>query len=157
MLSIQRILVPVDFSPGARAACDLAVQLAETFGAIGTLLHVWSLPQPVRPDLMVSWDGGVEQPMTSVMQRHATDDMQGFLATLPETARSRFQVLIEEGEVTRTILAVAEREQSDMIVIGTHGRTGLSHLLLGSVAERVVRHARCPVLSVRLPEMTGSP
>jgi nucleotide-binding universal stress UspA family protein len=101
---------------------------------------------------MVSWEGAAEQPVLDVMRSQAARDMQAFVLSLPENARARFTPLVEEGDVTVTVISVAERENVDLIVLGTHGRTGLSHLLLGSVAEKLLRRAPCPVLTVRIPD-----
>ena len=78
--------------------------------------------------------------------------MDAFLADLPADARARIKVRLEGGDPVDTILSVARSEPFDLLVLGTHGRRGLSHLLIGSVAEKVVRQSTCPVLTVRTRE-----
>jgi len=146
-MEIRHILVPTDFSESSKRALDYAVGLAQTFGAKLTLLHVVELPSYVT-------DGHVPVHVSMALR----DDLQGHaqreLAHFPsegsgapvEIAR---QVVI--GVPHRQILETAEAERVDWIVMATYGRTGLSHLVMGSVAERVVRTAPCPVLTIRPP------
>jgi nucleotide-binding universal stress UspA family protein len=156
MQAVSRILVPVDSSSDARAVCDYALGLAEAFDAKGTVLHVRPPPQlPSRPALVEPlappWDCAVEPLALAAQRQESPADAAALIAALPDQFHQRFTVEVEQGEVVGTILEVAARDHADLIVIGTHGRTGVSHLLLGSVAERIVRRAACPVLTVRLP------
>jgi universal stress protein A len=152
MPTISRILAPVDFSPGSKAALDYAVLFADRFNAALTVLHVWEVPHTLRPDLMVWLEGTDRLPVENILLKQSTEEMQGFMAQLPPEIRGRVQTRTEQGNVVRTITHIAESENFDLLVVGTHGRTGLAHVVMGSVAERVVRHATCPVLTVRLPE-----
>jgi nucleotide-binding universal stress UspA family protein len=144
-MEIRHILVPIDFSDSSKRALDYAVGLAQTFGAKLTLLHVVELPSYVTD---AHAPVHVSMALRDYLQGHA----QRELAHLPsegsgapvEIAR---QVVI--GVPHQQILETAVAEQVDWIVMATHGRTGLSHLVMGSVAERVVRTAPCPVLTVR--------
>jgi nucleotide-binding universal stress UspA family protein len=152
MSTITRVLAPVDFSAGSKAALDWALTFADRFKAQLQILHVWDVPVAMRPDLMVWFEGGDQQPLESVILRQATEEMAGFLAELPESSRARVDARIERGSPVHTILNIAKSEGFDLLVMGTHGRTGLGHVLMGSVTERVIRQAPCPVLTVRIAE-----
>ncbi len=149
MLAISRILTPVDYSPCSRAALEHALFFAARFGAKIDVMHVWDVPPSVRGDMLVVSDGA-EQSMQNVLQHGANKEMNEFLANLSAENRARIAIRVEHGDPVPTILEVAARDGYDLVVMGTHGRTGLSHLLMGSVAEKVVRQAPCPVLTVRL-------
>jgi nucleotide-binding universal stress UspA family protein len=155
MANITRILAPVDFSSGSKVALDYALVFADRFNAKLTLLHVWDVPQTLRPDLMVWLEGSDRQPVANIVSRQAEEEMNAFLGQLPEAARSRIEPRNEQGETVRTILHVAKEERFDLLVLGTHGRSGIAHVLMGSVAERVVRQATCPVLTVRIASPKG--
>lgn len=155
MQKISRILAPVDFSAGSNAALSYALFFADRFGAEVHVLHVWEVPQTLRPDLMVWLEGAEHQPLEIILGEQAQREMSEFLNTLEPEVRGRIKPRTEQGNTVKTILHVAEHEHFDLLVLGTHGRTGLLHVLMGSVAERVVRQARCPVLTVRSPEPKG--
>jgi universal stress protein A len=145
-MTITRILVPTDFSADADAALRYAIDLAKPFGAIVELLHV------------------VEDPLAAGMwsAEFYTAEIAGLNLNLVKDAEARLRGIVEEtkaplplsgevhiGPAFATILDTAREHGADLIVMGTKGRTGLAHLLIGSVAERVVRLAPCPVLTVR--------
>jgi nucleotide-binding universal stress UspA family protein len=143
----SRILVPTDFSPASDAALVTAKDVAERFGASIHLLHVLEDPYSTAafatevygylpPGLRESWQRDAEQRLATL---------------LPPGERIRYggSTTVTFGSPARTIIEHAAETGSDLIVMGTHGRGGMAHLLLGSVAERVVRTARCPVLTVR--------
>jgi universal stress protein A len=136
----QTILLATDFSTGSDAALDQAIQVAKSTGARVALVHV------IEP--------AIEFPMGA-----AYSDMDGgYYASVDlalsaraskiEQAGPRCTTKILEGPVTSEITRHARELGASMIILGTHGRTGLSHVLLGSVAEKVIRHAACPVLTV---------
>jgi nucleotide-binding universal stress UspA family protein len=152
MPTITRILAPVDFSPGSKAALDYALLFADRFKAELTILHVWEIPHTLRPDLMVWLEGSDRLPMENILLKQAREEMDAFMAQLPAEVRGRVATRAEQGNVVRTIVNIAENEGFDLLVVGTHGRTGLAHVVMGSVAERVVRNATCPVLTVRMPK-----
>jgi universal stress protein A len=152
MPKISRILAPVDFSAGSGAALAYALFFADRFGAEVEVLHVWEVPQTLRPDLMVWLEGAERQPLETILGEQAQREMAEFLDALAPEVRARVKPRTEQGNTVKTILHLAEREHFDLLVLGTHGRTGLMHVLMGSVAERVVRQAVCPVLTVRSPE-----
>lgn len=141
---IGRILVPIDFSPCSEAAIDQAMTIAERFGATVDLLHVWR-PGP--------FTFGVDSPPTSLSAIAFTDigeRMKVYLGRV-ESRRLRVRARLETGNVGRTIVDLVSRDGYDLIVMGTHGRTGVAHRLLGGVTDHVVRRAPCPVVTVRAP------
>jgi nucleotide-binding universal stress UspA family protein len=136
MEPIRRILCPVDFSATSSQAIAYAERLAQALQSEMVLLHV----SEGQPEFAVA---GQEQPSDPVAQQRLNEIVLSS-ATLP------VRRLLHIGEPGPVVCWLAEQQQCDLIVIGTHGRQGLVRLLLGSVAEYVVRHARCPVLTVRL-------
>jgi nucleotide-binding universal stress UspA family protein len=142
-----RILVPTDFSETSDAALAYARAIAARFGGTLQLVHVLEDPFVVGPlgtELFVTETPALRAALLSdanerLDSRLRADDRERF--------RASGEVVIGTG--ARTIVEYAAAQQIDLIVMGTHGRGGLSHLLLGSVAERVVRTASCPVLTVR--------
>jgi nucleotide-binding universal stress UspA family protein len=146
MFEVRRILVPVDFSECSMAALEQALFLARRFDASVDVIHVW---QPVRPVWTVSYPFDVgHECLTIFEQTEAGQHMKEFLARA-EQELPRARGRLESGDPYRTILQVAEDDGYDLLVMGTHGRTGMSHLLLGSLAEAVVRRAPCPVMTIR--------
>jgi len=144
-MEIRHILAPTDFSDFSKQALEYAAAFARTFGARLSLLHVIETPAfPVEgyvpPNLGTT--------LLADLERGARDELERLL---PETEVLPVNVVreVKIGTPYRTIIETAEEEKVDLIVMATHGRTGLSHLLIGSVAERVVRTAPCPVLTVR--------
>lgn len=143
MFPIQTIVHPTDFSEQADNAFRLACMLARDHEASLVVVHV------VQPPLTVVGGMGVIPP---VPEEYGYEEAEGRLRRL-ESPDSSVQTkrLIREGDVASEILALAKEGPCDLIVMGSHGRTGLSRLLMGSVAEEVVRKARCPVLTVKTP------
>jgi universal stress protein A len=144
-LHFQRLLVPVDFSNACRGALAQATALASSFGSRITLVHVVE-PMVLPENLMLA------VPELPDMGGNLVQDSEKRLARLAEReipAKHRGPTLVRVGRPFDEICQVAATEQSDLIVISTHGYTGLKHVLLGSTAERVVRHAPCPVLTLR--------
>lgn len=148
----KRLLVPHDFSPCSAHALDVATTLAEPGQAELTLLHVSPLPPNLPADARVAAaDGTTLLSIDELLTSGARRQLAAIAA--PLKARGlRVQTLArvtEPGSPADAILHIARELESDLIVLGTHGRTGLAHLLLGSVAEKVIRGAHVPVLSVR--------
>lgn len=138
VFNIKRILVPVDFSDCSKKALKYALPLASQFDAELTLLHV---VQPAQ--------GVPEMPSLDVQVLAAAEkSLEALRSTLPAAVASSNSV-VREGNPYAEIVAAAKELDADLIVLSTHGRTGLAHVLLGSTAEKVVRHAGCPVLIVR--------
>lgn len=138
-MNITRILVPVDFSSSSMAALETACDLARRFQAPIDLLTVVE-PLPPSADLLLL--NSFEQ-----ISQQSRDELASLKVPDPAiTVRKVTRI----GYPAQVITDYAEQEGVDLIVIGTHGRTGLSHLLMGSVAEHVVRTARCPVFVARI-------
>jgi nucleotide-binding universal stress UspA family protein len=139
-------LVPTDFSSCAREAAEEAIMLAECFGGRVIFLHVLDL----YPSYTIAYahELGVSVPIPPPSPEEIEPDWEAFLVGLP-LEKVAWEKNTEEGQAASTIVHRAEYMQADMIVIGTHGRSGLPHMLLGSVAEKVVRTASCPVLTIR--------
>ena len=147
MSPFKKILVPLDFSAHSDEALRVACQMAETFGASVTLMNVFSPPiyptpegsyvalPTVYADLVAANNKRLEDTTASVKRDHPSLTVES---------------CVLEGVPFREIVGFARKHAFDLIVMGTHGRTGLKHALLGSVAEKVVRKAPCAVLTVRL-------
>lgn len=153
--TLRRILVPIDFSETGRAALEAGADLASRFGAELHLLHVVEDSSPAVSEIALAYP--VFQSYVHEMVRKG--EMQLRELSLPQALPSKpihRKVMI--GAPIDKINDYAEEQDIDLIVIGTHGRTGPSHWLLGSVAERVVRSAPCPVLVTPLPKgRSGGP
>jgi universal stress protein A len=143
------ILVPCDFSDCSRHALDYAAGLAKHSGGNLVLLHVI---EPVQPGFLI--EGTVSRQAQGRMRERATRELAAMMKLHAGGAHAGC-ALVKGGKPWEVIVSVASRIAADLIVIGTHGYTGLKHGLLGSVAERVVRHAPCPVLTVRTKTRTG--
>jgi len=146
-MKIERILCPVDFSECSMRAADDAVDLARTLGAEIHLFHAWKIP-PHSPD-------GAST-VLEVMRRTEDDATSKIEALAARHRRGdlRISTRVAEGRAKIEILRMIDEVHADLVVMGTHGRSGLSHVLLGSVAERVVRSAPVPVMTVRLAPST---
>ena len=144
---ISRILVPTDFSADASAALDYAQELGRPFGASVCLLHV--VENPLSAGV---WSSDMYTAEIDGLQINLVDDAAERLQELVPPGAQWMTTEVRTGPAAKEILAVAEERKVDLIVMGTRGRTGLAHLLLGSVAERVVRMASCPVLTLHAPD-----
>jgi len=136
-VTIKRILVPVDFSKASLAGLDYAVQLAKQFKATLAVLFV------VQP-LYYAGDLGL---FLEEQQRFGREELSR-LASRLKKRHLKCRTMLQTGVPYQVIAAEAERWNADVIVLATHGRSGLSHLVMGSVAAKVVRTARCPVLTL---------
>jgi universal stress protein A len=166
--TFHTILVPVDFSPYSTEALLYAASIADRFSASLQVLHVISqevrtfathrhLEQSGTPHRPLALLGPYSEPLgvppeqtdevVVDLREQAHTTLQQFMP--PQLAGHPLEFRIEVGHPFEQILEVAKRERADLIVMGTHGRTGLAHLVMGSVAVRVVRLAPCPVLTVR--------
>ncbi|MCA9562534.1 MAG: universal stress protein [Myxococcales bacterium] len=144
---IQRILVPVDFSPHSRAAARLAQTLARESDASLCFLHVWTASDDA--ELVIATHGGGQQTLRSYRELRAKRDLDTFIDSMNLAAGCSLETRTVEGEARASILEQAIVGEFDLIVMGTSGRSGLERLLLGSVAEDVVRRSPCPVLTIR--------
>jgi len=147
MLPIRKILHPTDYSDLSRPAFEFACSLARDFGAELVICHV-------SPPPIAAVDGGmvIEIP---------TGEAEGMFARLEEMKPADAQVRVTHrllrGDPTDEILRLASASKADIIVMGTHGRGWLTHLLMGSVAEAVLRKAPCPVVTVKVPLAAENP
>ena len=143
-LQIKSILVPIDFSAPSRKALDYAVPFAEQFGAKVTLLHV---VEPIAtPDFANSFPLMMENDKVMAACKGRLELLVKQNAIDPGIVE---KTLVRQGRAFHEITSAAESLKVDLIIISTHGYTGLKHILMGSTTERVVRHAPCPVLVVR--------
>lgn len=147
-MNIARIIVPVDYSGHARVTLEYAAELAEGLGATLDVIHVWDKPNYVPDTMVVSQGGAPEQSLADLIRTNAEREMNDFLATTKLPAGVEVTHHLESGEPASTILKAIEARQVDLVVMGTHGRTGVRHLLLGSVAEKLVRLSPVPVITV---------
>lgn len=150
-MRVQHILVPFDFSPYAEQALDDALALAQTLQARLTLLHVIDTTP-------LGLAEGTTLHASSYWQELETRIAEGMAERLSRVQEARLQgdTVIAEGVPFQTIIDTARDKNVDLIVMETHGRTGLTHVLLGSVAEKVVRLAPCPVLVTRRSTATST-
>jgi nucleotide-binding universal stress UspA family protein len=149
-MHIRSILLPTDFSACAECALPYATQLARASGARLICLYV---VEPMMPPVGYA---PVAEPLPAVdvseqLQQSAERELPK-LATREECAGLAVEELIVHGEAAAEIVRVAREREVDLIVISSHGRTGLGRMLFGSTAESVVRHAHCPVLVVKPKE-----
>jgi universal stress protein A len=144
MRRIRQILAPTDFSESSKQAVAYAYELAQTFGAKLVLLHVVE----ELPSYIGFIPPGGAAMLLKDLERQAHLDLA---EVLPEAEAAGVEVTrqVVLGSPSHEIVKVAAAEKVDLIVIATHGRTGFSHLVMGSVAERVVRTAPCPVMTIR--------
>lgn len=148
MLSIRSILHPTDFSEPSRSAFRLACSLARDSGAHLVALHV------IPPPVMFTGEGVLLPPPPA----QDWDGMQERLQQLTSLdPKVHLEHRLAQGDASSEILRAAMELQCDLIVMGTHGRTGLGRLLMGSVAEQVLRRAPCPVLTVKTPPSSAAP
>jgi nucleotide-binding universal stress UspA family protein len=145
-MKIRRVLIPLDLSEASLQALDYAIDLAKAFRPEFIVLFVI---QPVQ--LLEADSATYTVPALSVFEEQRRQ-ARGELAAVVARAKKRgvrVRSVIEEGSPYGVILDAAKSRKADLIVMSTHGRTGASRVLLGSVAEMVLRHAPCPVLTVR--------
>jgi universal stress protein A len=153
MPQFRRILVPVDFSMHSEAALRLAADLARRYDGALHLVHVFDPVAYPLPDGYVLFTPSQLNELLAQFDRQLTS-----LKTLALAAGApQVETHLRQGACATDICDFAKDGAFDLIVMGTHGRSGLSHLLLGSVAERVLRMAPCPVLTVKAPDAVSSP
>ena len=146
-MQIRTILVPTDFSAGASSALRWARLLAEAFGAKSILLHVVDLSLVWMP---ISGPAAIPAPHSGELTDRITQHAQAALGAEARDATEITRRVLRRGDAREVILEVAGEVHADVIVMGTHGRRGFSHLFIGSVAEHIVRHAGVPVWTVRV-------
>jgi len=144
MPDIRRILCATDFSGASKRAYEYAVELAAKLQAEVVVIHAYQIPAYTLPDGMVEVPVEVE---SNVRQR-LEQQLDEFVRSV-DTKGAAVKAQLSDGVPYVEITHAARELKADLIVVGTHGRTGLAHLLLGSVAERVVRTSDVPVLTIR--------
>ena len=148
-MTIRRILFPTDFSEHADHAWPFALYFAQEFGAEVHLVHVVTPPPPLVEGYSANFD---PEQITSALTAEANASIDRLLKAV-QGRNLTFQREIRVGVDFHEIINYARTRQIDLIVMATHGRTGLAHVLVGSVAEKVVRKAPCPVLTIKHPAM----
>jgi universal stress protein A len=149
----QRVLVPVDFSECSRAALHKAAKLTRRTGGTIDVIHAWQLPAFVPPESVVGTVGATGEPLVDLMQENAEARMRELVQSARSEGIEIADARIVLGNPAAVIVEHAGAGGYDLVVVGTHGRSGLSHALIGSVAERVVRLSSVPVLTVRHTEV----
>ncbi|MBI1770349.1 MAG: universal stress protein [Bacteroidetes bacterium] len=143
MKTIRKILVPTDLSELSLAGLDCAHKLVSHRGAQIYLLHVLArqtMPTPTAESALGKFGAACEHSLNSELEQFLTEQTKRY---------ENIVCIVRRGEAWREIVRYAREEKIDLIVIATHGRTGLAHVLMGSVAEKVVRHSTVPVLTVK--------
>jgi nucleotide-binding universal stress UspA family protein len=143
MGDFRHILVPVDFSSASEQALEVAIGMANRYGATLTLVHSCAVPVYGYPGM-----AGRGFDILSAIEQAAKSELDGLVAKV-RTRVSTAQAMLRVGEPDQEILRAIEETRADLVVMGTHGRRGFRHAFLGSVAERTVRYAPVPVLTVR--------
>ncbi len=147
MVEVKRILCPVDFSPASAHSLNYAVALAQWYGASVTVLHV----ADARPDVPIDPPIGILPRGAAVLAPADTERLLAAIRTFGDAIPHgdvSLEPLVRSGPATREILEAADEMSADLIVLGTHGRSGFDRVVMGSVTEKVLRKARCAVLSV---------
>lgn len=149
MTEIRKIIFATDFSENSKWALTYALSFAKKYDAKIYIMHV--IQQPSYPlgmyaeisfDAMDKFNRNISEAIEKEMKNLCETSLEGY---------KNYETLVVNGAPFLEIIRTAAAKEADMIVVGTHGRTGLDHVLFGSTAEKVVRKASCPVLSVRLP------
>ncbi len=141
----KRIICPIDFSDASRAALEAAAEVAKRYGAKVALFHAYPVPGYTFPDGSFVASSKMLDELSEQAQRHLAE----WKAIAEGLGIAHVEIATAIGEPAHEILAFAKAQKADLLVLGTHGRTGIQHALMGSVAERVVRRSTCPVLTVR--------
>jgi nucleotide-binding universal stress UspA family protein len=147
-MAFRSILVPVDYSEPSRRALELALSLDPA--AEVTVVHAWDRPAYVGEQVVAHPDGS-RRSLSELIRENAERDMTEFLANVKNPAAKAFKHRLISGEPVTSILEEASHANYDVLVVGTHGRTGMTKLLLGSVTERLIRLSPIPVLTVPPP------
>ena len=152
MVNIDRILCPVDLSQFSRDSLHHALALAKWYEAQVTVCHVYSGPQP----LFTGMPGNVSLP-PPVQPGDVADDVRRFCAPSLGDSGQSVEIVVREGNATKEIVLLAEQLPADLLVLGTHGRSGFERLFLGSVTEKVLRTTHAPVMTIPPPVTQPGP
>ncbi|HXK18100.1 MAG TPA: universal stress protein [Polyangiaceae bacterium] len=154
-MQIQRILVPVDYSSCSRAALRFAADLAQRYQASLDIVHVWDRPSYVTEAVMASKEMFSAKSLIRLIEDNAQRDLDEFMAAAELPAGTSATGRLASGDPAAALIHELKQHKHDLVVVGTHGRTGLSHVLLGSVAEKMARLSPVPVVTV--PDQTAHP
>jgi nucleotide-binding universal stress UspA family protein len=144
MINVKKILHPTDFSANSKEAFDYAVGMAEKFGAEIMLLHVVERFDYAPPEYYMS-----AAELGTEIERRMAESLTHLEKVAEAVTAVKVTPMVLEGKPFVEIIRFAKEKGVDLIILGTHGRTGLAHILIGSTAEKVVRKASCPVLTIR--------
>lgn len=147
-LGLHSILVPIDFSVHSKNALKYAIPLAEQFGAS---LHLVFVVEPTVYPADLGFGQVVLPGIEEELREKGAEELQSLIER-EIGSRVKATSVVRTGSPHQEILSEAEERKVDMIVVATHGHSGVEHMLFGSTADRIVRHAKCPVLTIR-PEM----
>jgi len=142
MIDIKKIIVPTDFSDSSRNAIKYASSFAKKFKASISLIYV------IEP-IVIGLDGGSIPILTDISTKEKLEDELKVICKEDISPSVKTAINVNIGKPFIEIIEFAEKEDADLIIIATHGHTGIEHLLFGSTAEKVVRKASCPVLSIK--------
>jgi universal stress protein A len=154
MSRYRRVLVPVDFSACSERLVRKAADLAEPHGAELILLHAIELPPGLNLSARMVGADGEQAPVREHLQREAEERMAPLMGVASERGATASYRIVH-GPAAATVLRQAEQLPADVIVVGSHGRTGVQRLILGSVSEAILRHAAVPVVTVRSEHHPG--
>jgi universal stress protein A len=143
-------LIPIDYSDNSKAALAYGAELAVSFGASLDIVHVWDRPTYVTDAVMVQRPGEAHKPIGELIRENAQRDMDEFMSTVTLPNGVPAQTRLLSGDPAATLVSELKKGEHDLVVLSTHGRTGFAHLLLGSIAEKLVRLSPVPVLTVPL-------
>ena len=146
MIAVEKVMAPVDFSKESLLAVKFAASLVQQYRAKLYVMHVL---QPLHPRLR-----GYMEDFLEIQEKMVLEAEKDVKKIVPAKIREsiRVETVVEVGNPHHAIVEKAKELEIDVLVIATHGRTGFSHVLIGSVAEKVIRHAPCPVFVVRDPK-----
>ena len=145
-MSFAKLLVPTDYSEPSRRALELALSLSDK--ALVTVVHVWDRPVYVTDQTTVGYQDGSRRSLSDLIRENAEKEMSEFLAAVVVPPGKTLEHRLISGDPVGSIVEEASQPGYDVLVIGTHGRTGMTKLLLGSVTEKLIRLSPIPVLTV---------
>lgn len=147
-MKIERILVPVDYSACSKSALRFAADLASQLHATLEVVHVWDRPSYISHVVTTSTEPVSGKSLFRLIEENAQRDLDEFLATVELPPGMTPSARLLGGDPGSALVHLLKEHRHDAVVVGTHGRTGLSHVLLGSVAEKLVRLSPVPVITV---------
>ena len=152
---MKRVLVPVDYSDSSLDVLRFAAEIAKRMGGDLTALHVWECMPHAPPDLKVRGRDGKPRKLEDVIREDAENEMKQFIAGAALPAELKTKTLVKSGDASKCVLSELDTGKYDLLVMGTHGRGGVQHVVLGSVAEKIIRAAKVPVITVPIGPRNG--